>query len=104
MVEVTVYGKPGCHQCRATARKLNQLDVPYEYADVTAEQRHYDAVKFLGYSQLPVVLAGDIHWSGFSPDRLTKLAEILRSEDFQDRMSRPDLELAAQNYLREELQ
>jgi len=28
----------------------------------------------LGHRQLPVVVAGDEHWSGFRPDRLGHLA------------------------------
>jgi len=28
----------------------------------------------LGYLQAPVVVAGDDHWSGFRPDRITPVA------------------------------
>ena len=33
-----------------------------------------DLDRDLGYLQAPVVIAGDMHWSGFRPDEIAKLA------------------------------
>ena len=36
-------------------------------------------VRELGYLQAPVVVAGDTHWAGFSPDKINNLAAALAS-------------------------
>lgn len=76
LLEVTVYGKPGCPQCTVTTRKLDKLAVPYTYRDVTEDADAAERVSSLGYRALPVVTVGDIHWSGFSDTRIDRLAEI----------------------------
>ncbi|MFR9767084.1 glutaredoxin family protein [Nocardia sp. SC052] len=73
---ITVYGKPGCQQCRMTTRHLDKLQVEYTYRDVTTDQDAHDIVTMLGYLTLPVVVAGDVHWAGFRHERLDRLAEI----------------------------
>ncbi|MGY1945313.1 glutaredoxin family protein [Nocardia asiatica] len=73
---ITVYGKPGCQQCRMTTRHLDRLQVEYTYRDVTTDQDAHDIVTMLGYLTLPVVVAGDVHWAGFRHERLDRLAEI----------------------------
>lgn len=70
---VQVYGKPGCQGCKATVKKLEQLELPFEYADITKNEVAHQEVKNLGYSQLPVVVSPAGHWSGYSPDRLKDL-------------------------------
>ncbi|MEU1550253.1 glutaredoxin family protein [Nocardia sp. NPDC005745] len=75
-VEITIYGQPGCQQCRMTTRHLDRLRVEYTYRDVTKDQDARDIVTMLGYLTLPVVVAGDVHWSGFRDERLDRLAEI----------------------------
>lgn len=71
---VTVFVKPSCPQCVLTKRKLDELGVEYETRDVTADGDALVTVKGLGYLAAPVVLSdmGD-HWSGFRPDKLSKL-------------------------------
>lgn len=73
---VRVYSKPaGCHQCILTKKELDKLGVPYEDIDVTSDQEAFRFItEELGYSSVPVVVAGDQHWSGLIPDRLKALA------------------------------
>nr|WP_025352130.1 glutaredoxin family protein [Nocardia nova] len=77
-MSVTVLGKPACQQCTATTRKLDKLGVPYTYRDVTDpdDPGAAELVRKLGYTGLPVVTVGDIHWTGFRDARITRLAEI----------------------------
>ncbi len=70
---VTVYSKPSCVQCTATYRALDQKGVNYEIVDLTQDQSAFDTVRNLGYMQVPVVVAGEDHWSGFQPDRISSL-------------------------------
>jgi glutaredoxin-like protein NrdH len=75
MPEITVFGKPGCQQCRMTTRHLDRLHVEYTYRDITTDQDAHDTVTMLGYLTLPVIVAGNAHWSGFRDEQLDKLAE-----------------------------
>lgn len=71
---VTVYTKPNCVQCNATFKALDKAGIPHTKVDVTENAEALEYVTSLGYLQAPVVVAGDDHWSGFSPDRIKKLA------------------------------
>ena len=71
---VTVYSKPACVQCTATYRALDAQGIDYEIFDVTADEKALETVKDLGYMQAPVVIAGDDHWSGFRPDKISAIA------------------------------
>ena len=44
--------------------------------DVSADEKALQTVKELGYMQAPVVIAGDDHWSGFRPDKISQLAAL----------------------------
>ncbi|MFT4021479.1 MAG: glutaredoxin-like protein NrdH [Acinetobacter sp.] len=71
---ITIYSKPSCVQCNATYRALNKHGIAYEIVDLTQDQTAMEMVKSLGYQQVPVVVAGDDHWSGFRPDKISALA------------------------------
>lgn len=76
LVEISVYSRPGCQQCRTTTRHLEKLGLPYRYRDVTEDADAYNVVQALGYQSLPVITAGDMHWSGYRNEKLKWLAEI----------------------------
>lgn len=70
---VTVYTKPACVQCNATERALTKAGIAFNKVDVTEDPAARDYVLALGYLQAPVVVAGESHWSGFRPDRISAL-------------------------------
>jgi glutaredoxin-like protein NrdH len=72
---VTVYSKPACVQCDATYRALDKHGVAYRTVDLTQDPAALELVRGLGYLQAPVVMAGDDHWSGYRPDKISVLAE-----------------------------
>lgn len=74
MSSITVYSKPACVQCTATKRALDKQGIEYEIFDVSVDDKALQTVKELGYLQAPVVIAGDDHWSGFRPDKISELA------------------------------
>lgn len=74
-MKVTVYTKPGCVQCDATCKALDKQRIAYRKVDVTGDSEAREYVIALGYLQAPVVVAGDQHWSGFSPDRIKQLSK-----------------------------
>lgn len=74
-MSITVYTKPGCVQCNATARALDKAGVTYSTIDVTQDCAALDHIKELGHMQAPVVETITDHWSGFRPDKISELPE-----------------------------
>lgn len=72
-MSITVYSKPACVQCTATTRALDRHGIDYTVIDVSADAEAYELVQGLGYRQVPVVVAGERHWSGFRPDMIGSL-------------------------------
>lgn len=73
-MSITVYSKPACVQCDATYRALDKKGVEYTVVDISQDAEALEMVRGLGYLQAPVVVAGEDHWSGFRPDRISALA------------------------------
>ena len=73
-MDIQIYSKHDCVQCTATYRALDKQGLEYTVIDITAESGAQEEVEALGYRQLPVVVAGEDHWSGFRPDRIQALA------------------------------
>ena len=73
-MSITVYSKSACVQCTATTRALDSAGISYEVIDLSKDTDAFAAVQELGYRQVPVVVAGDQHWAGFRPDKISALA------------------------------
>lgn len=71
---ITVYSKPACVQCTATTRALEARGLDYDVIDLTMDDGAFARVNEMGYRQVPVVVAGEAHWSGFRPDLIGQLA------------------------------
>ena len=72
---VTVYTLPACVQCESTKRMLTRGNVPFEEINMSENLDALEMVKGLGYTAAPVVVAGEEHWSGFRPDKISTLSE-----------------------------
>lgn len=72
-MKITVYSKPNCMQCVATQKALTAKGIAYDVVSLNDNQQAMDRVTALGYRQVPVVVAGEDHWSGFRPDRIGQL-------------------------------
>lgn len=70
---IKVYSKPACVQCTATKKALDKADISYTVIDISQDDEARDLVLDLGYTSVPVVVAGEDHWSGFRPDLLADL-------------------------------
>ncbi len=73
-MKVVLYSKPGCVQCVATSKALEKKGIVHEVVDLTKDQKATEWVQAQGYRQVPVVLAGEQHWSGFRPDLISALS------------------------------
>ncbi len=81
-MSIIIYSKPDCVQCNATYRAFDKQGIDYQVIDLTQNQQALNHVKSLGYQQVPVIIAGDDHWSGFRPDKIGALAlSLLRPAD-----------------------
>jgi glutaredoxin-like protein NrdH len=75
-MKVQLLSLPNCQQCKATARKMDQLGIDYEYIDMSEDAVATQKAKELGYLAAPVVIAGEDHWTGYRPDKILNLALI----------------------------
>ena len=60
-------------QCDATIRALDVIGSPYKVVDVSSDTKAFESIQSMGYRQVPVVVVGEQHWSGFRPDMIQKL-------------------------------
>lgn len=84
-VPVFVYIKPFDVSSDATIRLLKTRGIPFTAVDVTQSGDAVSVLRALNYSRVPVVITNDDHWSGFRPDRITKLNSLGRGENGKSR-------------------
>jgi len=75
-MSIIIYSKPDCVQCNATYRALDKHGIAYHVVDLTQDAQALGQVRAMGYQQVPVIVAGDDHWSGFRPDKITALRQL----------------------------
>ncbi len=72
---VRIYTKPSCVQCDATKRMMDKLGIEYSTVDITKDPEALDMLTSKGFSSAPVVITDSDAWSGFNPDKISRLAE-----------------------------
>lgn len=73
-MNITVYSKPRCQQCKFTCLALDHAGIPYRVVDLTTNAAALEYVQDLGYSQAPIAVVNDHHhWSGFNPTEIDRL-------------------------------
>ena len=75
MNKVIVYSKTACGKCVFTKKWLESKGIPYEEKRTDLDEDARNEVIEMGYQELPVVVAGNEHWSGYQPDKLAELVE-----------------------------
>lgn len=76
MSKVTVYTLPSCVQCDTTKRYLQRNLIEFDEIKLQDNPEAMETIKAMGYTQAPVVVAGDARWSGFRPDELQLLLKV----------------------------
>lgn len=71
---VKVFTLPACVQCDSTKRVLTKNAIPFTEVDLSQDADAMAMIRDLGYTAAPIVFAGEDHWSGFRPDKLSTLA------------------------------
>ncbi|KNH21174.1 hypothetical protein ACU18_03335 [Arthrobacter sp. ZBG10] len=78
-MNIVVYTKPGCQQCRLTSISLDKAGIDYTSIDLTTNDAALEYVQDLGYAQAPIVVVDDHHhWSGFNPTEIVRLTQALK--------------------------
>ena len=72
---ITVYSLPACVQCVQTKKLLQREGYKFKEVLLSEDEEATMMVQQLGYASAPVVIAGDLHWSGFRPDMIMSLAK-----------------------------
>ena len=75
MTKVIVYSKTACGKCVFTKKWLESKGIPYEEKRTDLDEDARKEVIEMGYQELPVVVAGNEHWSGYQPEKLEELVE-----------------------------
>lgn len=88
---VTVYSKTSCVQCDSTYRALLTAGIEFEVIALEGNKDALDYVKELGHLQAPIVVAGDQHWAGYRPDRITGIKRSLLEQGVELQPRKPDV-------------
>lgn len=73
-MNITVFSQPGCTPCARVKAWLNSKNVDFTERNVQEDADALDTILDLGYSGVPVIMAGDKHWSGID---LAKMKELV---------------------------
>jgi glutaredoxin-like protein NrdH len=75
---ITIYSRPSCQPCKQIKRWWKGKSVTFQEVNVEESPADLEAIKSLGYSQVPVIVVSngdaetDIHWQGLNMDFLEK--------------------------------
>ena len=72
-MSITIYTRNDCVQCHATKRAMESRGVDFEMVNIDLVPEAADTLRAQGFRQLPVVIAGELRWSGFRPDMINRL-------------------------------
>lgn len=79
-MSITIYTTPACWKCDKTKELFDREHIPYETVDLSKNPRSLARVKKLGYTEAPVVITSNAHWSGLDPQRIKTAIEYERPE------------------------
>lgn len=73
-LQITLYTRPNCQQCRAVKRWLDKRNIKFATVDVSQSLEDTEALRALGYMGAPVIIVNDgtkdTHFYGFNVDLL----------------------------------
>ena len=73
MKPATLYSRKNCQPCKAVERRLIKNGTPYLKVDVSEDADAAAKLKQLGYTAAPVLVSGQTHIIGYSPDKIDGL-------------------------------
>ncbi|AUU86685.1 glutaredoxin-like protein NrdH [Leclercia adecarboxylata] len=79
IMRIIIYTRDNCVQCHATKRAMESRGVSFELVNVDQVADAAERLKAQGFRQLPVVVAGEMSWSGFRPDLINRLPQAAQA-------------------------
>ncbi|MCE1263879.1 glutaredoxin-like protein NrdH [Enterobacter kobei] len=73
-MSIIIYTRNNCVQCHATKRAMESRGMVFEMVNIDQQPEAAETLRAQGFRQLPVVIAGEIRWSGFRPDMINRLS------------------------------
>ena len=73
-MSIIIYTRNDCVQCHATKRAMESRGVAFEMVNIDQQPEAADTLRAQGFRQLPVVVAGELSWSGFRLDMINRLS------------------------------
>ena len=70
---IVVVSKPGCVQCNAVYRRLDEAGVDYVVVDASEDDYWRDKLVENNIQRVPVTIKGDTWIKGYDPDALDRL-------------------------------
>lgn len=75
---LVVYSNENCVQCTQTKKYFENNHVDFEAKMIADSPEVLALIEEKGYRAAPVVVDGDISWSGFNPEQLRAAVERVR--------------------------
>lgn len=72
-MDIIVYHKNGCQQCRMTMRLMDKLGIKYKDVNIDDNESIQEQLIAEGFKQMPVVKVDGESWSGYQPDRIKEI-------------------------------
>lgn len=66
MSEYKIIGKPSCGWCEQAKRLLDSLSIPYEYVDVSQDNKLRFILKAQGITSIPIVYVDNVYIGGYT--------------------------------------
>jgi len=89
---ITLYGQPGCGPCHGVRRKLEKAKVPYEYVDLSENQKQQARLQTAGYQQTPIIETPTERFSGNDPEKIDQAIEEVHAIETQRQQQTMDLD------------
>ena len=70
---VTVFSKNNCMQCNMVKKWLADKAVQFKEINIDDEPQYIEQIKAMGFMAAPIIVKGEVSFSGFRPAELAKL-------------------------------
>ncbi|MGO2778223.1 glutaredoxin family protein [Glutamicibacter arilaitensis] len=80
-MSVTLYSTPSCGPCRGLEGSFKRAGIAFTKVNLAlpTNAELVASLKARGLTQTPIVIAGDIEFSGMQPDKIEKVISLYRT-------------------------
>lgn len=77
--EPIIYTTSSCPNCTRTKQFFASRGITYREIDASEGTEAHELLKAMGEQQVPVVIAGDLRWSGLRPDMIIRATATIEA-------------------------